>query len=887
MRSESKCPPAFPNIEKADFADDPTSAVKAITASRAGCFDESLRAGCDSMEMCRAYSDLIDRVVGILFEISSSKLAAGTGPGSAVLALGGYGRREMGLATDIDLLFLIDAEDEEGARAITDGILYPFWDSGVEVGGATRNLVDCASIMEHDARAVTAMMDARLIAGDGGLLEGLRGRLVKHFSQRSKRAKFIEDKIGEHDDRLERYGGSIYLLQPNLKEGEGGLREMHTLRWVVGALKPEAGPREALADFVPEQSTREDLDRAHAFLWSVRHALHVVDPSSNDRLSESVQGEVAERLGYEARGDLTPGESFMSDYYMMAERMHLICERGIEMARREIRPLSRARVFLRRRPVPGGIMRTEFDTLMLRKPGSADVLTQLNLFATSRRMGLPVDPLTKGRLGTAMCCQLADIGSLEAARSIREIFADFKNLEKTLLDMHECGALVRWFPELAPMFHMVQHDGFHYYTAGVHSMRAVGEIGALQGRKSRSDHPTPRLALSRVRRPHVLALATLFHDVGKGRGGDHSETGAMLATEIAKRVGYGEADVRDVEFLVRSHLLMSTLAFRRDIRDPDLIDRFAQSIRSPEVLAMLYLLTFGDIRSIGPSIWSEWKGALLGELYRKTHEYMTAGGLSQDRRRKERERVVASVLKQLGKDVDEVYVKEYLERLPERYIHSVSADAIAAHILLARDIDTNPMATFVRSASERGCTELSVVTRDSPGLFAKIAGVLAANSANVVDAQIYTSTEGIAIDVLWVTDPMHRVLADSSVWSRIRKDLKEVLPAGTDAARVVGGRFKKRFLDTRRLARPTEISVENDVSALHTVVEVKSDDRRGLLYTIASTFHELDCTIDLARITTHVDRVIDVFYIRDAHGRKIASKDRLEMIRRRLVEALE
>jgi len=870
----------------ARFSDDPTRMVREVVEARANWFDGAVNDGCNSMEICRAYSDLIDEIVRALYGLSAPEGNPSLRAESAVLGLGGLGRREMGLATDIDLLFLMRGGGDEQARAITDGILYPFWDSGVEVGGATRTIDDCASIMEHDARALTAMADARLIAGDAGLFGELREHLTRHLSNRSKRAKFIEDKIREHAGRLERYGGSIYLLQPNLKEGEGGLRELHTLRWIARAVRPASSREDAVGEFVPEESTRVQLRDAHAFLWSVRHALHLIDPSSNDRLSEAVQAEVAMRLGYRARGDLAPHEAFMSDYYMQAERMHLICERGIEMVRRSIKPPPRRRFFLRRRPVPGGIVRTEYGTLMLKRQGGADALTELNLFATSRRLGLPVDPLTKGGLGTATSCELADIGGFEATRSIREIFADFKNLERALLDMHECGALVRWFPEMAPMFHLVQHDGFHFYTAGVHSIRAVGEIAQLKWGPARSNSDVPRLAMSRVKRHHVLALAALFHDVGKGRGGDHSEQGASLASSIARRIGLCETDARDLGFLVRSHLLMSTLAFRRDIRDPDLIERFAQSIRTPEVLAMLYLLTFGDIRSIGPGIWSEWKGALLAELYRKTHDFMTAGGMSPGRRRREEERILSSILTRLGKDTDRAYVGEYLERLPERYIRSVSPEAIAAHILLAREIEGRPLATFVRDAPERGCTELSIVTRDSPGLFAKIAGVLAANSANIVDAQIYTSTDGLAIDVMWVTDPMHRALGDPDAWAKIRGDLEEVLPAGRDVTGLVARRFRKRLLDRRAVARPTEISVENDVSALHTVVEVRSDDRRGLLYTIASTFHDLDCTIDLARITTHVDRVIDVFYIRDAQGRKISSRERLDHIRDALSRAL-
>ncbi|MFH1830772.1 MAG: [protein-PII] uridylyltransferase [Pseudomonadota bacterium] len=868
----------LPEIDLTLCEKDPTSAVRSFLFDRRKWFDESLAAGCDALNMCCTYSEMIDGVVRALYNRAGTYADKPTNDRSAVLALGGYGRREMGLLTDIDLLFLIDTQDEEHARAITDGILYPFWDNGMQVGGATRTLADCQSIMNHDERALTAMMDARLVSGDAALLEDLFHLLTKHFADSSSQKNFVHRKLKEHHRRLTRYGGSIYLLQPNLKEGEGGLRELHTLRWIAKAACQKLDASELMKKYVPEKGASRAIEDAHRFIWASRHSLHLSDGTTNDRLSESIQGDVAKRLGYQAMNDSSAAEVFMSDYYKHAESMHLLCERGMERIKREIMPPSRARAIFWRRPLPGGLIKTEFGTLSFRrKDQKADALSELNLFATARRTGVPLDPITKGKLcAKAQADARQELAAFEAARSLRDVFSGIENLDRTLMDMHECGALIRWFPEMASIFHKVQHDGFHFYTAGVHSIKAVGELAML-----------PTHVLSCIRRPHVLSLATLFHDIGKGQGGDHSERGAQIASDIAGRMGYDNCDISDIAFLIRSHLLMSTIAFRRDVKDPDLVERFAQSLRSPEILTMLYLLTFADLRAIGPNVWSEWKGGLLAEFYKRTYAHMSAGGMTPAKRKREADRLISAVKKRVGRDIGESEIKGFLLKLPSRYLHSVPAEAIAAHILFARNVDKEPMATFIRDLPDRGSTEFSVVTKDCPGLFAKIAGVLSANSVNIVDAELFTSSDGTAIDVIWVTDSTYSPIKDPDVWTRIRKDLTRVLPDNRNITHIVGARFKKSLLSMRGQNRPALVTIENDVSAFHTVVEVRAYDRRGLLYTIASTFHELGCTIDLARITTHIDRIIDVFYIRDADGKKIDSRERLDQIRSRLIDALE
>ncbi|MBN1282505.1 MAG: [protein-PII] uridylyltransferase [Proteobacteria bacterium] len=869
--------PDRPCVDEVAVARDPLAAVRDLVLARRGWFADALASRCDSLETCNAASDMIDRAVALLYA------RANPCGDSAVLALGGYGRREMAPQSDVDLLFLVADGSGEAAGPIADSILYPFWNSGIDVGGATRTLDDCRQVMHSDVRALTAMMDARLVAGSAGLYDRFRGLIGDHFASPEQRARFVDCKIREHARRLERYGSSIYLAQPNLKEGEGGLREMHTLMWAARAAMPGSDGKEAMARYLGGAEPLARLYDCFRFMWSVRLALHLCEGSWNDRLADSVQDEVAKRLGFCALPGEQGSQRLLSRYYENAEGMHLACERAIEMIRREVHPVSRLSSLILRRRLRGGLVKTEHGTLrMEREPAAASCEEAIGLFAASGRTGLPVDPETRGALAAGRRWR-EGLSSGAASPALRDMFAKLDSLDSVLSQMRECGALDAAFPEMAALFHSAQRDGLHSYTVGVHSVKAVAEISALA--RSGGRHALSR-TLAQVKRPAVLALAAFLHDIGKGRGGDHANKGAAIAAAIASRLGFDPVDCRDVEYLVRSHLLMSILAFKRDIRDPSLIERFAQSVSSAEMLAMLYLITYADLRAVGPSVWSEWKGGLLEELYSRTVRQMAAGEVSAVKRGREAERIVKSAMRRMGAGCDEGELRRFLKTLPERYLFSVEPESLAAHFMMSREMGDRPVSTVTREIAARGCTEFSVVTKDSPGLFAKIAGVLSANGANIIDAQLYTSTEGKAIDVLWVTDSLHGPFDDAERWSRIRSELAQAVSGERELAKIVGGRFRRRLMAWNAARSPVEVTVDNDVSAMHTVVEISADDRRGLLYTIADAIHELGLMIDLARITTHVDRVIDVFYIKGPDGRKIDSPEGIERIRRTLSDAL-
>ncbi len=874
-----------PSLNAALLQQDPRAAVERFVAERRRWFEGAFAAGADALMLARAHAECLDRAIAVL--VGRIEESVGEHP-TALFALGGYGRAELGLFSDIDLLFLHDGAHPDAIRELTDGVLYPLWDCGVEAGGATRTIADCRTIIEEDVRALTAMMEARRLGGAPAVAKQLHAFVGEHFASMRARRRFIETKLEERRARLARYGDSIYILQPHLKEGEGGLRDYQTLIWVASAWWPKETPPEALARAIGARTLQQRLEASVSFLWRVRHALHLFAGKRADRLGEAEQPEIARMLGFEAVGAASPSEALMAEYYEHAEGIHRLCDRALERIRREAFPPSRWQRLLRRRTIGTAFVRTEANTIAFRPGEEVTELSSLRLFAVAKRRCLSVDAEALDAVAAALHRDVQQPPWTEEAAAIwRDILATPGGLGRTLEEMRACGLLERFIPEMIPMIHRVQHDGFHVYTAGVHSLKAVAELDRLARRAGRDEDPGAARILRGLPRPHVLILATLLHDVGKGRDADHAEVGATLAKAIARRMGWSARDIADVAFLVRQHLLMGFVAFRRDIGDAALVERFAQVVRSTEMLGMLALLTRADMCAVGPNIWSDWKDGLLAELYAKARSCLEEGGMTPERRRQQVERRLRAAAQIVADAEGPGAIEEFVAGLPERYLLTHPPETIAAHAMMARQLGERAVITAWRTVPERGVTELSLVTRDRPGLFAIIAGVLSANGANVVDAQVATSAAGEAIDLFWVTDAENRPLDDPARLERMRREMDDVIAGRRPLEAVLGGRLRDRLLSAPARRRGAIVTVDNDVSAEETVVEIQADDRRGLLFAIASRLHELGTAIDRARITTHVDRVIDVFYIRDATGRKIDAKERLEAIQQGLREALE
>ncbi len=896
MISRSLVPlPQIPVVSESALSKDPNAGVKRVMEEGRKWFRTAHDLQCDALQINKGRSQMIDEVIRSLFSIAEKRFFSNHPENQrrvAIFALGGYGREEMGLSSDIDLLFLYDGGTDAYIREVTDSILYPLWDNKVDITGATRTLAECISVGGKELRAQTAMLDARFVAGDALEASKLFSFLKNQFSSKSNRRRFINAKLAEQTLRLKRFGESVYLLEPNVKESEGGLRDYHTLLWIAKASLGDTShfhvgtmqTGEVSPQFLSEEGSRELMEGVR-FLWRVRNALHLLD-EKNDRLGVLQQGPIAKSLGYEDGRFSAAAEQFMQAYYRHASSVHLKCQRAIEQIVETALPKPTIVSLFTQRKLSLGVSRTG-----RKLSATSDIVGQgpeavLRLFALANKKALSLDAKTKELImQNSDAIAQGELAGEKTNALWKEMLSTPSSLHLTLADMHECRLLALWFPEMEPLIHRIQHDGFHFYTADEHSLHAVREMASLMTKKGQKSFPIPAYAMKKVKRLHVLMLATLFHDIGKGRGGSHAEVGADLGKNIARRLGWSKEDQDTVAFLIRSHLLVPTLAYRRDVKDPHLAERLARTAETSEILAMLYLLAFADVRAMGPHIWSDWKGGLLAELYLNTLSQLEGAGEAAKRQRILLKKL-EGVHELLGGKISREDLRSYFSSMPDRYLVQSKPESIASHLKMTGKLAGSIVVTEVNQLPDRGLSELAIVTRDAPGLFARIAGVLSINGVNIIDAQLYTLPDGTVLDLLWATDLSEKPIHDQMMWNQIGKEMEEAIAGGMDVHEQVRRQSKKRLLSRTRKPGDTQIEIDNDVAAGETVVDIMTPDRPGLLYDVAHTFFELGCTIDRAKITTYADRVIDVFYIRDAGGGKITEKERLKQIHDAITNAV-
>jgi [protein-PII] uridylyltransferase len=830
---------------------------------------------------CAPLFDALDAVV--------RRLAGAEEEGVAILATGGWGRRDGAPHSDLDLLFLTAEPNDPRAPALADRILYPLWDAKESVGHQVRSVDEALALAQTDLPTVTGLLDARLISGDPSLLVRLRRELYAALSRRGDTNAFVERLIAENQQRRGKFGDSVYLLEPNLKQGHGGLRDLTTALW---AARGRWRVRELSELVVLGQASARQVARlaeARDFLCRIRAILHLETGRRQDQLTFELQEAIAPRLFPDAelrgpvgtRAAVAPAvEALMRRYYLCAKDVLRESDRLLERA--IVPPQRPPRV----RRLDGSFTAfndqvTVADAQVFKtRPGE-----MLRLFQVARKEKLPVYAHAKELVAERIA---TDGAALPTVKEAREVFLSLladptdRAQPSTLEELHELGVINAMMPEFAPTTGRVQHDLYHVYTVDQHQLYAV----ALLKRLARGDTPKdPPLAgrahaaFRLVKRPVVLYLATLLHDVGKPLGKGHAEKGARLAVSIGRRLGLSEDDVHGVEFLVRHHLLMSHLSQRRDLSDADMIARFARVIRDEEMLANLFLLTYADTAMTAPGNLSDWKARLLLELYERTRAFLRRGpdltgsdrSTLVDRRRRRAAELAA----------DEAF-PAWLAGLPDRYVATHQPQTLARHFELSQGRGGHPR---IAVAVQRGVTELSIVADDAPGFLAKVTGVLLANRIDVAGAHIHSRAgePREAVDVFQVRDRIGRPIpASDPRWQVVEADLDAVLSGTKDVAALIEQRRQKGGLPPRLTPEvPTEVEVDNEVSEDYTVLDVFTQDRLGVLHAITRTLTELGLDIAFSRVATEAARVADVFYVR-----KLVDPERLAEVVGRLQREL-
>jgi [protein-PII] uridylyltransferase len=821
-------------------------------------------------------SDLADQV--LLTGYQSIDPALIQGWGGTLVAIGGYGRRELSPGSDIDLMFLYPAGRDKEAQSLSSELLRLFWDIGYKVGHSVRNVEECVSLARQDALIATSLLESRLLTGDRNLFHLFHEAFFSKIVDKNLRAFLLQLNQGREDGRRE-YGATPYLLEPNLKQSPGGLRDLHHLKWVALARYrtnqlPQLFQWGLLSN--PEYSS---LVTAQDLLWRIRNQLHFMAGKASDHLTIELQEEAARFFHLENRREL------MRQYYILTGRISEISQRFI----RDAFPVSRWQKWNRswktRQVFPGfqisaGELTIQHSNLFQFFEKDENIL---RLFLLAKEHSARISDSVLEVLS-----QLAEQSkevplSSEAFLLFKELLSRPGRIAETLRVMHRTHILWRIIPEFSHANRLVQESRSHFYTVDEHSFRAVEEAEHLLDEEG----PLKRIYAG-ISRKDLLHLALLLHDIGKGMEGDHSRIGAEIAEKVGTLLKYNQEERSLLTFLVRRHLVLSEVALYRDFSNEPVLLQFAKEVARPETLKKLFILTCSDIRAVGPGTWTSWKGELLLKLYQESLQILA--GEESDPADQKIASIIGKVRDAVRGKYPTVWLDETLSAFLPRYLLVTPFDKILIDLAALFRLLINPVQIEAHYLSERGVTEYTFYTFDTitPGLFSKMAGVLAAKGLQIMAAQVFTQSNGTVVDTFLVVDPDYPGVVPLERIAAITDEVRAVLTG----KETIENLFKKGHRFTLQKGsppthQPVRVELDNDSSSKFTIIDIFAPDRRGLLYLIAKTIFELDLSVHSAKIATRLDQIVDVFYVQGPDQAKITDADRMREVKTRLTDQIE
>ncbi len=834
-----------------------------------------------------AQSQLTDLMVTTTFELARTVYFAPnptTGERLCLLAVGGCGRAEMAPHSDVDLLFLTPSKITPWAESVIEAMLYMLWDLKLKVGHSSRTIADCLTMGREDITIRTALLEQRFVAGDETLASELESRLWSDLFRNTGPA-FIEAKLTERSERHKRQGGQRYVLEPNVKEAKGGLRDLQTLYWIGKYLHRVPSAAGLVGAGLLSQDEFETFDRAENFLWAARCHMHHITGRAADQLTFDLQVEVADRMGYADAGGRRGVERFMQDYFRHATRVGELTRIFLaELEARHAKPEARLLGFFNRKKVAAGYRLVQgridcanADTFL------NDPLNILKVFEEALRSGYLLHPNVMRLVAANLHLIDDDLqGNPEAVRIFLDLLLKHGNPERALRRMNELGVLAAFIPEFENITSMMQFNVYHHYTVDEHIIQTISVLAQIERGELVEALPVASGILKEGVNRRVIYVALLLHDIGKGRPEDHSIIGAQLARRIAPRLGLNGEECDTVEWLVRYHLLMSDMAQKRDIGDPRTVRDFAKAVETRARLDLLTVLTVCDIRGVGPNTWNNWKAMLIRQLYAQTADALeggleTAGRLHQ-------EDVSKQTLQSKLSSWEASDVKAELARHYVPYWQGLSTETHLAFAQLLHGINDDEIRIDLHPEPARDATRACFALADHPGIFSRLAGALALVGANVVDARTYTSKDGYATAVFWVQDADGRPYEVSRL-PRLRGMIEKTLRGEVLPREALAGRDKVKKRD-REFRFPTHIIFDNDGSEIYTIIEVDTRDRPGLLYDLTRTLAANNISIVSAVIATYGAQVVDVFYVKDMFGLKLHAKTRQESLEKKLRQAI-
>ena len=867
--------------------------LKVVLAQGRAKAHERLEQGAHRGRACaESLSYLQDRVIEELYRFATTHAFTASNPSKAeriaIAAVGGYGRGTLAPGSDVDLLFLLPYKQTPWGESVVEYMLYVLWDLGLKVGHSTRSIADCIRLARADFTIRTALLEARFIYGDRELYDDLEKRFDAEVVKGTAN-EFVEAKLAERDQRHTRSGESRYLVEPNVKEGKGGLRDLNTLFWIAKYVYRVKQPSDLVKEGVFTREEYQTFRKAENFLWAVRCELHFLTGRAEERITFDLQTEMAKRLGYQTHRGLKAVERFMKHYFLIAKDVgdltRIFCAVLEDQEKKKKPSIGRFMQAMRRKKVIRGF-NVENGRLAVTKQDffDKDPVNIIRLFHVADQHGLDIHPDALKLLTRSL--KLVDAAlrkNEEANRLFLEILASRKNPETTLRWMNEAGVLGRFVPDFGRIVALMQFNMYHHYTADEHLLRAIGILSEVERGVNVEEYPKAHELMGKIKSRNAVYMSVFLHDIAKGRDEDHSDAGAAIARRLCPRLGMSPGETESVAWLVQNHLVMSDVAQRRDIADPRTVRDFADLVQSPERLKMLFVLTVVDIKAVGPGVWNGWKAQLLRQLYFETEAVLQGGDNAVNRKMR-----VAGAKEALAArltDWSKAARERYLTRHTDGYWLSLDTETLYRHAQLVEGAKDAPLTIAAKPEPDRDVTQLTLYTQDHPGLFARFAGACAVLGMNIVDAKIFTTRDGMALDMLWVQDASGAAIAEPRRLARLEETIRKVLSGEILPPDAIEQRTRRERRAEAFSVAP-QVFIDNEASDDYTVIEVNGLDRPGLVHALSRALFHLGLTIGSAHITTYGERAVDVFYVKDVIGHKVTNANKKKAVERHLLEAL-
>lgn len=862
--------------------------------------EQALLNGGDGRTCAGGLSLFQDELIRVLYDFITDNIYRISNPTSsehiALVATGGYGRAALAPGSDIDLLFLLPYKQTSWGESVVEYMLYLLWDMGFKVGHATRSIDQSIRFAKSDITIRTALLDSRFLWGERPLFDKFQEEFADKVVKGTAK-EFIEAKLEERDQRLKRSGNSRYMVEPNVKEGKGGQRDLHTLHWIAKYLTYETGDHDLEKSGVftaEEYKTFTDCDD---FLWTVRCHLHFLTGRPEERISFEVQKPMSERLGYKKTSGMKAVELFMKQYFMTATEVgnltRVLCA-DLEM--KQLKATPKLNQFLERLGwQQRAALRTSSEfkiengriNLSDKDAFKIDPVNIIKIFAVANRFNTMLHPSALRQIRRSSDLINDSLRNNPTANQIfLELITSKNDPVRALRSMSESGVLGQFIPEWAQIHSMMQFNMYHHFTVDEHLIRTVGELAAIDRGEHADDLPLSHKIIHTLKNRTALYVTALIHDIAKGRDEDHSIAGARVARELCPRLGLNEAETDTVSWLIEQHLTMSQYAQARDLNDPQTIKDFSEIIQTRERLKLLLILTACDIRAVGPGTWNGWKGQLLRTLYNQT-DIMLSSGLSDTTHKSQVDMAIAAFREKMP-DWSEPELDSYVARHFPNYWLKTDLETLLSHAKLIRDAEAEnkDLAFEVTSDAFTSHTSITIFATAHPKLLSMIAGSCASAGANIIDAQITTMKDGRAVDTVCIRREFDRMEDEQRRADTIISTLEKLLKGEQHLRNLKQAKDKIKGRITA-FHVPADVNIDNSLSNNLTVIEMRGLDRPGLLFELTEALGDLNLDISSAHIATYGEKAVDVFYVTDILGSKIQSDRRQEQIRQRIEKILK